>query len=411
LGFGPAYWSVYGGLLEVSDTYAVQGARSARLTSDTSSTKWAHQVVSIQGGAFYEFAAHAMIPEGVAGTVFLRVSWYATEDGGGRALSSVDSMDRLTTQGPGFTRLTTGTVIAPEAARSARLRLMLTPVSGFPAAAYFDAVAFHPAEPDEYTWLDLEGTTGGSSRRSGRQSEVAGISAAGRVDPNGLPASPHSVKINEVAFNPPVERDEVSHEWVEIYNAGPEPVDLAGWVLADNTQGTPLPPRTLAPGEFLVIAASERMRDLRPDLPFVLVALDGKIGNGLANSGDRVLLVDADSRLVDAMSYGRDDTVFAVPPTPAGHASLERRPFGYDTDEAEDFVINRRPTPGFGLTDERRAVEAVGGRGMSRIPGLIGYRLPEQTAMPPFIGYLAGAAILSPAITFAFTRIWGSRHG
>jgi hypothetical protein len=392
-------WRVYGGHLEQSARYAAHGSYSARLSSNTPSTKWAYQLVSIRGGAFYELSAFGLVAEGGGGTAFLRISWYGTPDGSGRSLGSVDSLTSVSGPAAEMTHLTTGPVVAPEAARSARLRLMLAPSSASPTVAHFDAVAFGetaddgPAPPNGVA-------------RSPQRSEVAGISRSGRVDPATLVPSPHTVKVNEVAFSPATAGEERDYEWVELFNPGPLPVSLAGWSLADNTRRTPLPAGTLQPGGFLVIAATDRFLEIYPGAPELVATLDGTIGNGLANTGDRVLLLDAEGRLVDAMSYGRDDGIFAVPPEAPAHASLERRPFGHDTDEAEDFSPNRRPTPGYGLQAGPRASEVAGGNAAVRPPGILEYRLPEQGGRPPVIGYLIGLSILVPVLTLAAARLW-----
>jgi hypothetical protein len=81
----------------------------------------------------------------------------------------------------------------------------------------------------------------------------------------------------------------------------------------------------------------------------VAVVTDGTIGNGLANEGDRLLLLDEEGRPVDALSYGSDREFFEppAPAVPLGH-SLERFPSDRDTDTAADFRDNPNPSPGAG---------------------------------------------------------------
>ncbi len=151
--------------------------------------------------------------------------------------------------------------------------------------------------------------------------------------------SPYQVKINEVLYDPAQSGDEAGNEWLELYNAGSEPVDLGDWTISDNGAGDRLPPLTLPPGAFVVIAASEAFRSTYPAFDGSLLALDGdKIGNGLADKGDRLILRDSAGRLADALSYGEDDTILSPPAiaVASGH-SLERSPPGHDTDSAADF--------------------------------------------------------------------------
>ena len=127
------------------------GSRALALTSETTATKWAYQTIQVNGGEFYHASAFARYTDADVKAVFMRVSWYASADGGGQALSSVDSESVLTSASPAFQLLTTGPVAAPADARSARVRLMLRPASGAQARAYFDDVAFTEAIPPPAT--------------------------------------------------------------------------------------------------------------------------------------------------------------------------------------------------------------------------------------------------------------------
>ncbi len=166
-----------------------------------------------------------------------------------------------------------------------------------------------------------------------------------------VPAAPGDVVINEVYYNPPQTGNEAPWEWAELYNRTDRPVNLDGWSLADNVSSDALPAATIAPGHFLVVAASPSFHDNFPGFsgPTIFVA-DGKLGNGLANSGDRLLLRAPSGLEVDGLSWGDDAAVFDLPcPTvPAGH-SLERMPFGQDTDSAADFRDQAHPSPGAGV--------------------------------------------------------------
>ncbi|MBP8302845.1 MAG: CotH kinase family protein [Phycisphaerae bacterium] len=77
---------------------------------------------------------------------------------------------------------------------------------------------------------------------------------------------PAAVRITEfLAANDGLVRDEDgdSPDWIEIHNDSSEPVDLGGWHLTDNprrlTKWT-FPPRSLGPGEYLVVFASGKDR-------------------------------------------------------------------------------------------------------------------------------------------------------
>lgn len=78
-------------------------------------------------------------------------------------------------------------------------------------------------------------------------------------------------------------------DWVELYNASEEPVNLAGWYLsddADDLRKGALPEQTLAPGEYVVVFLSKDPTNLLAGyaiLPF-----------GLSSDGDRLYLTHAE---------------------------------------------------------------------------------------------------------------------
>lgn len=160
-------------------------------------------------------------------------------------------------------------------------------------------------------------------------------------------ASSPTLLISEVLYDPPgTEPDE---EWIELYNSASSPIELTDWTIGDNMSTEVISPTVTIPvGGCLVIAASEDFSTNYPDFTgdIVFVA-DGRIGNGLGNSGDRLILKDSEGTVIDQMSYGTDVTAFD-PPCPdvsEGH-SLERSPASEDTDTAQDWIDQESPDPG-----------------------------------------------------------------
>ncbi len=111
---------------------------------------------------------------------------------------------------------------------------------------------------------------------------------------------------------------DAAYEWVEIHNPGPASIDLTGWSLADNRADDPIPATTLAAGAYLIVGGSEALADELPGDVHLVVVADGRIGNGLANSGDRVLLIDPSGEAVDGVSWGSDRTIMILAPPPSG---------------------------------------------------------------------------------------------
>lgn len=110
-----------------------------------------YQTVTVQEGRAYVLSAYALKDDLAVASAYLRLSWYASPDGSGQAIHSADSTERLTDDSPKYRFLTTGAVVAPAEAASAKARLMLDPASEAPCAVYFDAVAFEETATPEPT--------------------------------------------------------------------------------------------------------------------------------------------------------------------------------------------------------------------------------------------------------------------
>ncbi|HEU4758968.1 MAG TPA: hypothetical protein VFT91_03200 [Dehalococcoidia bacterium] len=158
----PRGWDKVGGELSLTTAVRVEGAHAAVFSSSTESTKWVYQTVAVQGGAHYRFDAQALIQDPAA-EAFLRVSWYASSDGSGQAISLADSAE-IAGNTPVFQPLSTGAVQAPAQARSARLRLMLRPASAVPLTVYFDAVAFGQVAPPAASPATAQRSTGSEAQ-------------------------------------------------------------------------------------------------------------------------------------------------------------------------------------------------------------------------------------------------------
>jgi hypothetical protein len=359
----PVGWDKYGGALERTATHYRSGSFAAAFSSDTESTKWAYQPVGVQPDRAYVFEGYVLLDNPGVKEAFLRVSWYTSDDASGSALVTVDSTERLTGSDPSFRYLTTRAMLVPEGARSAKVRVVVVPASAARATIYLDDMSLYEAPPDMPINPATPSAPGpeAPAEEPAPENPPAGAERSSEVLSQAVPAdrSPYQVKINEVLYDPAQSCDEAGNEWLELYNAGSEPVDLGDWTISDNGTGDRLPPLTLPPRAFVVIAASEAFRRTYPAFDGSLLALDGdKIGNGLADKGDRLILRDSAGRLADALSYGEDVTILTPPAiaVASGH-SLERSPPGHDTDSAADFVDNPRPSPG---TGPRRAAVLSG---------------------------------------------------
>ena len=202
------------------------------------------------------------------------------------------------------------------------------------------------------------------------------------------PAAGAQIKINEFEPNPNWSDDttDASREWVELFNAGGDTVDLSGWQLQFETNpddwgaasGTFVIPAgtSIEPGGFLVLAGD--------DMP-VLFELDASIhvitaseadtrdiGMGTASSNaDGLRIVDCEGTAVDTALYGHQDGVddlernsdgflddsgalaSSLAPKGSAGAVIGRVEDGVDTDASgDDFALMLFPTPGLSNTTE-----------------------------------------------------------
>jgi hypothetical protein len=219
----PAGWRKYGGELARTNTVRLEGQFAGALSSQTNSTKWAYQIVTVRGGKAYALSGYALKDHPAVVAAYLRLSWYASPDGSGQAIDSADSTERLTDDSPEFRFLTTGAVVAPAGAASAKARLMLDPAGEAPGTAYFDAVAFEETALPEPTpspaatpnLVDAEQTptppsptlaTSASTPRSGRRAvpTPAGSTTTPKPAPTGTVGAGHSTPAALGAARTPV---------------------------------------------------------------------------------------------------------------------------------------------------------------------------------------------------------------
>ncbi len=196
------------------------------------------------------------------------------------------------------------------------------------------------------------------------------------------------VVISEVMYDPPQGGTDSAYEWVEFFNPGNEAISLAGWTLADNTNSDLLPMFTLPPGEYLVVAATAAgFAANYPAFTGNVTYLEGTIGNGLANGGDRLHLLDPNGHIIDALSYGTDTSVFTLtrPAGSEGH-SIARVPSDRDSDTASDWLDQPAPNPGGPGTAPAptgtTTPTATGTPTLTPTPTATDDQLPADTATP-----------------------------
>lgn len=182
-----------------------------------------------------------------------------------------------------------------------------------------------------------------------------------------LPCGPAPLLISEVLFDPAGTTDP-DGEWIEVYNPSDVTVNLGCVKVGDEeTKGGGegmliFPADTLLQSGAVVVVANrassfQSQFGFKPDfeiydtnaiVPDMLKYSSWATGSlNLSNTGDEVLLLDGENRMIDALSWGSSTFAFDPPVkiVAEGH-SLERRPANVDHDRADDWLDQSSPKPG-----------------------------------------------------------------
>ncbi len=140
-------------------------------------------------------------------------------------------------------------------------------------------------------------------------------------------------------------------EWVELYNAGNERVNLKNWKLTDDSGEQIIITNNnlnVDPGEFVLLSKSSRTwRHWEEDKDALKVSLGKWFGDGLGNDGDHLVLINRDEIETDAVGWENDNFIWTnnQPEAQEGN-SIERITPGFDSNNPEDWLERIPPTPG-----------------------------------------------------------------
>lgn len=164
-----------------------------------------------------------------------------------------------------------------------------------------------------------------------------------------------SVVINEVYYDVDPDfgnegTDSNPDEWIELYNNTNSPVNLKDWSISDNSTSRSIShANLLIPAKGFAVLAKSASTWSYWDIPDSAqkINLGQKIGNGLSNTGDKLILFNENGVVIDQISYGNNTDVFnpAISIVLEGH-SISRNPSGKDSDSILDFIDLISPTPG-----------------------------------------------------------------
>ena len=321
-------------------------------------------------------------PQGDGGWVELYNSGSAARDVSGWRLT--DDPDRDDPHVfPAGTRIPAGGFLVVEELTAAltlsapRVQLFLVNPQGLVEAA----LTFDRAPPDRLAMGDYSEALfpDGGSPDGGTERWVTPTSTPGRR--NDVPRVTHLV-INEIFYHPPEDRD---GEFLELFNRGPEELDLSGFRFTEGIEYTFPAGTSLGPGAYLVLAADPQTIEDRYGLAGAL----GWSRGVLANGGENLRLVDRLGNLVDEVRYFEAG---AWSPWADGRgSSLELIDPGQDndfgaawgaSDETEKSVWEEHsfPVPKYAATKESELNLLLVERGVCRIDDVSIVEKPEAGA-------------------------------
>lgn len=111
-----------------------------------------------------------------------------------------------------------------------------------------------------------------------------------------------SVEITEIMYD--VSGTDTNREWIEVYNNGPDPVDISQWYLfSDSTKHAlnPVASATVPPMSYVVIA--QNVDKFRIDQPSFSGLIYDSSWTGFSNEGDSLSLKDPDLNVVSPVTY------------------------------------------------------------------------------------------------------------
>ena len=115
-----------------------------------------------------------------------------------------------------------------------------------------------------------------------------------------LSAAQERVVINEIHYNPDVKTEPA--EFVELYNAGTNAVNLAGWSFSDGLNYT-FPATNISPGGYVVVAQNPAFLQTKFNAAGALGPFNSDRSAGLSKYGEKLTLRNAAGDLVDEVEY------------------------------------------------------------------------------------------------------------
>ena len=153
---------------------------------------------------------------------------------------------------------------------------------------------------------------------------------------NNTGAAAQNIVINELFAH----ADELTPEWVELFNMEKRARNLAGLTIADKSSRREIPEVRIEAESYVVLCVDSSLMRMRYTVPDGITLLEMRLPS-LNNGGDELRLFNSDGERLDSVSYSNAQVLPAV--------SLERREAELDGFQPESWAVSRHPegaTPG-----------------------------------------------------------------
>jgi cardiolipin synthase len=171
-------------------------------------------------------------------------------------------------------------------------------------------------------------------------------------------ASFETLLLNEIMFHP--SENENTNEWIELYNPTAESIDVNGWMLADEKETDTLVADIengdgstgIPPGGYAIVTDTGTTIDDTFDIPddAIRISVDDSTlcGYGLNNQQEKIILMNSEGTVVDAIEWGQDyEEIPGAPFKTVAKGNSLARYHQVDTDDSShDFYECDIPTPG-----------------------------------------------------------------
>jgi len=166
--------------------------------------------------------------------------------------------------------------------------------------------------------------------------------------------------ISEIYYNPDslhgaTGTSEWKNEWIEIKNLDQKEIDISGWRISDNNATISIPQSSPIPSNGFAIITSDISTFSFWQIPenTIKIVLGQKIGNGLSNTEDFLVLRDSQGNVIDLVSWGKNpqnETICKIPNKDG--ISLEKKPFYFEQNTLFCSYFNQEnPNPGKEVLD------------------------------------------------------------